>query len=73
MPESKWINIVLFDVKTTLPGAFHSLKYCTYAVIYRAISAHQFNRRLDLRRIVVGQIADVALGKTEHEESRRCN
>ena len=31
LPEFKWVNTVLGNLRTTLTGAYHSLKYCKYA------------------------------------------
>ena len=31
LPQFKWVNTVLGNLKTTLAGAFHSLKYSKYA------------------------------------------
>jgi hypothetical protein len=36
LPQFKWVNTVLGNLKTTLAGAFHSLKYRKYAGHYLA-------------------------------------
>ena len=51
---------VLGNLKTTLAGAFHSLKYAKYAEHYLAAFAYRFNRRFDLRTLVARLIVDVA-------------
>jgi len=60
LPSFKWVNTVLGNLKTTLAGAFHSLKYRKYAEHYLAAFAYRFNRRFDLRGLVARLIVDVA-------------
>jgi transposase-like protein len=60
LPEFKWVNTVLGNLKTTLAGAFHSLKYRKYAEHYLGAFAYRFNRRFDLRDLVARLIVDVA-------------
>jgi transposase-like protein len=60
LPQFKWVNTVLGNLKTTLAGAFHSLKYGKYAEHYLAGFAYRFNRRFDLRTLVARLIVDVA-------------
>lgn len=60
LPEFKWVNTVLGNLKTTLAGAFHSLKYRKYAGDYLAAFAYRFNRRFDLRGLIARLITDVA-------------
>ena len=60
LPQFKWVNTVLGNLKTTLAGAFHSLKYAKYAEHYLAAFAYRFNRRFDLRTLVARLIVDVA-------------
>jgi transposase-like protein len=63
LPEFKWINTVLGNLKTTLSGAFHALRYRKYGQIYLTAFAYRFNRRFDLRGLVAGLIVDVARSK----------
>lgn len=60
LPEFKWINTVLGNLKTTSAGAFHALKYRKYAQAHLLASAYRFNRRFDLRDLGVRLIVDVA-------------
>lgn len=60
MPQFLWVNTVLGNLKTTLAGAYHSLKYSKYAAHYLAAFAYRFNRRFDLRGLVARMIVDVA-------------
>jgi hypothetical protein len=55
-----WVNTVLGNLKTTLAGAYHSLKYRKYAAHYLAAFAYRFNRRFDLHGLVSLLIVDVA-------------
>ena len=60
LPQFLWVNTVLGNLKTTLAGAYHSLKYRKYAAQYLAAFAYRFNRRFDLRGLVPRLIVDVA-------------
>lgn len=60
LPEFKWVNTVLGNLKTTLSGAFHALNYRKYAARYLAAFAYRFNRRFDLRGLLARLIVDVA-------------
>ena len=63
LPSFMWVNTVLGNLKTTLAGAFHSLKYRKYADQYLAAFAYRFNRRFDLRGLVARLIVDVVRAK----------
>jgi transposase-like protein len=67
LPEFKWVNTMLGNLKTTLAGAFHSLKYRKYAEHYLAGFAYRFNRRFDLCGLVARLIVDVARCKPAQE------
>lgn len=60
LPEFKWVNTVLGNLKTTLAGCYHALKYRKYAEHYLAAFAYRFNRRFDLRGLVARLVVDVA-------------
>lgn len=68
LPEFKWINTVLGNLKTTLSGAFKALKYSKYAQGYLAAFAYRFNRRFDLRSLLANLIVDVARAKPVREK-----
>lgn len=77
LPDFKCVNTVLGNLKTTLAGAFHALKYRKSADRYLGAFAYRFNRRFDLRDLVVRLIVDVARHKPfkeqlvrEHAEAR---
>ena len=71
LPEFKWVNTVLGNLKTTLAGAFHALKYRTYGEHYLAGFAYRFNRRFDLRGLVASLIVDVVRTKPIKEKGVR--
>jgi len=73
LPQFKWVNTVLGNLKTTLAGAFHSLKYSKYAEHYLAAFSYRFNRRFDLRGLVARLIVDVARCKPIKEEVVRAH
>ena len=60
LPQLLLVNTLLGNRKTTLAGAYHSLKYRKYAAHYLAAFAYRFNRRFDLRGLVSRLIVDVA-------------
>lgn len=68
LPSFKWVNTVLGNLKTTLAGTFHSLKYRKYAQHYLAAFAYRFNRRFDLHGLVARLIVDVARTKPIQEK-----
>ena len=71
LPAFKWVNTVLGNLKTTLAGAFHALKYRKYADHYLAAFAYRFNRRFDLRGLVAALIVDVVRTNPIRERSVR--
>lgn len=48
LPEFKWINTVLGNLKTGLSGSYHAFAFRKYAARYLAAFAYRFNRRFDL-------------------------
>jgi hypothetical protein len=63
LPEFKWINTVLGNLKTMMSGAFKALKYRKYAQTYLGAFAYRFNHRFDLRNMIATLIVDVARTK----------
>lgn len=59
LPQFKWVNTVLGNLKTMLSGAYKALKYAKYADHYLGAFAYRFNRRLDLADLVVKLVVDV--------------
>lgn len=48
LPEFKWINTVLGNLKTSLSGSYHAFGFQKYAARYLAAFSYRFNRRFDL-------------------------
>jgi len=51
VPEFKWINTVLGNLKTSLSGCYHAFDFRKYATRYLAAFCYRFNRRFDLRSL----------------------
>ena len=73
LPEFKWVNAVLGNLKTTLAGAFHALKCSKYGEHYLAAFSYRFNRRFDLRGLVARLIVDVVRAKPNKEQGVRAH
>ena len=48
LPEFRWINTVLSDLKTSFSGTFHSLSFKKYGNRYLGAFSYRFNRRFNL-------------------------
>lgn len=72
LPQFKWVNTVLGNLKTSLAGAYHALDFARYASSYLAAFCYRFNRRLDLRTLVVKLMADTALCGPHPLRTIRC-
>jgi transposase-like protein len=59
LPEFKWVNTVLGNLKTMLSGAYKAFGYAKYADRYLGAFAYRFNRRFDLADLVVRLVVDV--------------
>jgi len=53
----KWVNTILSNVKTSISGTFHSLKFERYGFRYLADLQFRLNRRFDLRKMFFGLIS----------------
>lgn len=51
VPEFRWINTVLGNLKTSLSGCYHAFDFQKYAARYLAAFCYRFNRRFDLRTL----------------------
>jgi hypothetical protein len=58
LPDFRWINTVISNLKTSFSGTFHALKYKKYADRYLGAFCYRFNRRFNLEemtgRILIG-------------------
>lgn len=48
IPEFRWLNTILGNLKTSFGGAYHAFKFAKYAVRYLAAFVYRFNRRFNL-------------------------
>ena len=48
MPQFKWVNTILGNLKTALRGTYHSFDHAKYGARYLAEFAYRFNRRYDM-------------------------
>ena len=53
----KWVNTILSNIKTSISGTFHSLKFDKYGFRYLADLQFRLNRRFDLRKMFFGLIS----------------
>jgi len=51
VPEFKWINTLLGNLKTSLSGCYHAFNFQKYAARYLAAFYYRFNRRFDLHAL----------------------
>jgi transposase-like protein len=63
LPQFKWVNTVLGNLKTMVSGAYKAFKYGKYAARYLGGFAYRFNRRFDLADIVPRLVVDVCRAK----------
>ena len=63
LPQFKWVNTVLGNLKTMLCGAYRSFGYSKYADHSLGAFAYRFNRRFDLSDLVVRLVVDVCRTK----------
>ena len=67
LPQFKWVNTVLGNLKTMVSGAYKAFGYAKYAHRYLGAFAYRFNRRFDLADLVVRLIVDVSRGSATPE------
>ena len=48
LPDFKWVNTVLGNLKTSLTGSYHAFDFRKYGARYLAAFAYRFNRQFDL-------------------------
>jgi hypothetical protein len=53
MPCFSWINILLGNLKTALTGTYHAFKFDKYAHRYLAEHQYRFNRRFDMKAMLL--------------------
>lgn len=52
LPQFKWVNTMLGNLKMSINGTYHSISHHKYAHRYLAEFAYRFNRRYDLTTIL---------------------
>jgi hypothetical protein len=63
LPEFRWINTILGNLKTSLGGAYHAFDFAKYGTRYLAAFAYRFNRRFHLETLPLHLLAAaVAIG-----------
>lgn len=67
LPQFKWVNTVLGNLKTMISGAYKAFGYAKYADRYLGAFAYRFNRRFNLADLVVRLVVDVCRGKATPE------
>ena len=48
LPEFRWINTVISNLKTSFSGTFHALRFEKYGDRYMGAFCYRFNRRFNL-------------------------
>lgn len=59
LPQLRWVNTVIGNLKTAISGAYKAFKYTKYAVQYLGAFSYRFNQRFDLHTLVSQLIGDV--------------
>lgn len=49
----KWVNVILGNIKTGLKGCYHSFNHAKYGQGFLSEIAYRFNRRYDLKALVI--------------------
>ena len=60
LPQFKWVNTILGNLKTSLSGAHHAFKFRKYAAMYLGAFAYRFNHRFDLADLVIRLLVETA-------------
>lgn len=60
LPEFKWINTILGNLKTSLGGAYHAFDFAKYGSRYLGAFVYRFNRRFHLEAITTRLIVAAA-------------
>jgi hypothetical protein len=61
LPQFKWVNTILGNLKTSLSGSHHAFDFSKYAVRYLGAFAYRFNRRFDLSTLHTRQLIAATL------------
>lgn len=69
--HSRWVNIVLSNVKRALDGTYHAFAFCKNAHRYLAEAAWRFSRRFHLEALVPRLLVAAARGRAWSERRLR--
>ncbi|NDU92658.1 MAG: transposase, partial [Ferrovum sp.] len=67
---ARWVNVLLSNVKRAISG-YHEIRQGKYARLYLAEAAYRFNRRFDLRAILLRLARAMMLCKPHPEPTLR--
>ena len=71
LPEFRWINTVLSNLKTSFNGTFHALRFDKYSDRYLGAFSYRFNRRFDLAAMTERVLHAACLCKAQPEHLLR--
>jgi predicted RNA-binding Zn-ribbon protein involved in translation (DUF1610 family) len=71
IPAMRWVNTVLSNVKRSLDGTYHAIKFKKYAQRYLNEAAWRFNRRTDLAGLASRLITHAAQCAPNSEKTLR--
>jgi hypothetical protein len=60
LPQFKWVNTVVGNLKTSLGGAYHAFDFAKYGTRYLGAFSYRFNRRFNLAEIPLRLLAAAA-------------
>lgn len=63
LPQFRWVNTLLSNLKRALSGTYHAFKFFKYARRYLAEAAYRFNRRFRLEALLPAILGDCVLKK----------
>jgi hypothetical protein len=52
LPQFKWVNTLLSNLKTAITGTYHAFDFAKYAHRYLAEFQYRFNRRFNMKIIL---------------------
>lgn len=71
LPQFKAVNTLLGNLKTAISGTYHAFAFAKYSHRYLAEFQYRFNRRFDLRTILVRLLHALVAAPPCHERSLR--
>ena len=71
LPQFKWVNTILGNLKTTIYGAHKAFRFGKYAGHYLGAFAYQFNHRFDLQALLQSLLGHAATAAPTSERQIR--